>query len=324
MNDEEEGSSAEQFEALLDKTVVTLKNQFKEVSSCDFRQFEKLVLKVMLQEASGTEFEGQIKETGTKEFPDIVVGGKYGVEVKTTKKTEFKTIGNSIFEQARRPGVESIYLLMATSLDVRWKQYDSAISNIVITHSPRYELDFDTDMSILEKLGTTYDVFRKLSKDEKMQYVSKLHDDKVVWWLSQSQSTNYRFWGDLERDVKENLSCQMMIVSPEIFSNKRTKFKNPFFYALAQGVIIPNTRDLFTAGGSVNLHGKEYPRIVGNLDLWKDEIVKLFQEIDIETLEKFWSDRPLTEMKARWAQWVEMVKRESGIDISEFIDDDWI
>lgn len=83
-------------------------------------------------------------------FPDIVIvgadGNKYGIEVKSSSSAgrSWRINGNSILGSTRVPGIRKNMIVFgkvrgADSL-FRAKEYEKCISNVVVTHSPRYEV----------------------------------------------------------------------------------------------------------------------------------------------------------------------------------------
>ena len=64
-------------------------------------KLEDKVVEVLQQCAVGTRFEHQIVKYSGQRFPDIVIGGYYGIEVKTTKANHWKSTGSSVAEGTR-------------------------------------------------------------------------------------------------------------------------------------------------------------------------------------------------------------------------------
>ncbi len=307
------------FEALLDETKKDLIIALKTSPSMSNSEFEDSVFRAMKNRAIGTAFEGEIKQTGDMEFPDIIADKYYGVEVKKTTKDTFRTAGNSIFEQTRIDGVEAIYILMANSETVRWKPYEEALDNIVVTHSPRYAINLDTTKTVFNKMGISYNDFRFLNQVDQMEKIKSLYQDRTLWWLSQSANINYRLWEHLTQTQKENFRCDVMILCPEIFGrDNKKKFKKANIYLLGHGVICGNIRDIFTAAGRVDMAGKEYPQIIGKLYDRREKIRARFKKIETKTIASFWSDGVMENVDQRWEQWLSKVKKESRIDVFNF------
>ena len=109
-------------------------------------KLEDKVVEVLQQCAVGTCFEDQIVKYSGQRFPDIVIGGYYGVEVKTTKANHWKSTGSSVAEGTRVENVERIYLLfgkMCEPVCFVCKPYEECLSEVVVTHSPRYLVDMN-------------------------------------------------------------------------------------------------------------------------------------------------------------------------------------
>ena len=309
-------ASQADFEALLDTSKAMLMTTIRTAPSMSNREFEDTVARTMKEAAKRTPFNGAIKQTDDLDFPDIIAGEFYGVEVKKSTKAIFKTTGNSIFEQTRIAGVDSIYILMATPEGVRWAHYEAAIQDIVVTHSPRYSINLDAKETIFEKMGISYDDFRALSQSDKMERIRTLYDDSSLWWLSSKQEGfEYRFWNGLPKEEKDAMRIDMMIVCPRVFARDH---QAAAVYCLGMGVINPSMRDVFSAGGKCKIKGKEYPQVYERLYNARDAVRNRFPHIDTEILASFWGGDIKGNVKARWQQWLDKVKIEGGRDVSGF------
>ncbi|RHB46846.1 hypothetical protein [Exiguobacterium sp. AM39-5BH] len=102
----------EQFVDLVERTcdVMNQKAQHNPsfYRSNDGKMMESVVWEEFADQARETIFEQQVSLVpSTRSFPDIIIGGKFGVEVKTSK-SGWKSLGSSIMESTRIPGVEHI------------------------------------------------------------------------------------------------------------------------------------------------------------------------------------------------------------------------
>ena len=304
------------FEAILEGAVSNLKNTLRTAHSMSDSDFEEAVLRAMQEKAQKTVFDGHIVQTGKLEFPDITAAGFYGVEVKKTSKDLFKTAGNSIIEKTRVPGVEAIYLVIANKKTVRWKSYQDSIDNIVVTHSPRYRIDLDCTETVFDQMKISYDDFRRLPQPDKMKQVRMLYPDSKLWWLfTMEEGRSYRFWSSLSSAEQNDLRIKSMILCPEIFGDSHTKFQGVSVYAMGQGVIIPNVRDLFTAGGRVSIGGTMYPKIYGQLKNLLPDIDLTIPLMDTETLASFWGISPASNINHRQQQWRTLVSDANSHDL---------
>lgn len=309
-----------EFEALLDKVAADLKTALTAIPNISNAEFENAVLRSMKNAAKGTPFEGEIEKTEERAFPDIAVQGYYGVEVKKTTKAGFKVAGNSIFETSRVSGIEEIYVLISSPSGIKWMSLADVVGNIVVTHSPRYAIDFDLTESVFDKMNLTYEDFRALNQMEKMEKIKTLYENRTLWWLSQAEGITYRFLDDLSKEEKEELITEILFVCPEVFSKHQDKFRNATIYALGQGIIMRNVRDLFTAGGQVIVCGHYYPGIYRRLNNSIASIEQLARDgIDTETLSSFWGVSPYADYDDRFEQWKSLVKQYSSHNLDDIL-----
>lgn len=159
------------------------KKEFNDVIECSIGLLEIDRLKrPELYRKSGEAFEPRVAECikdalcklkitadvdhtpGGHGFPDIIIidnaGNKFGVEVKSTIGNDWKINGNSILGSTRVPGIictEIIFGHMKGEKSIfRHREYEKCVSDIVVTHSPRYKIDLDAEESFFERSGLGY------------------------------------------------------------------------------------------------------------------------------------------------------------------------
>ena len=72
-------------------------------------ELEVDVFEALNKTARGTKFENTIQLVSGSSFPDIVANKFYGVEVKSTNKNHWHSVGSSILESTRNQDVERIF-----------------------------------------------------------------------------------------------------------------------------------------------------------------------------------------------------------------------
>lgn len=300
----------EDFEDLLAKSVDKLKITVQVGRTLSNREFEQTVLNAMQLEAKGTDFERKIYETGDMEFPDIVAATYYGVEVKQTKKKNFVASGNSIFEQSRVEDIKFLYAVIGNPRDVMWRRYEECLYNIIVTHSPRYAIDGEAEFTVFDKMGVTYEEFRKLGQKEKMEQVKPLYEDRNLWWLLQAETPRLRYFSSLSTKEKSMFIATAMLACPAVFGSYQKKFEDVSVLAMSQGIVIPNVRDLFTAGGTGFIRAKRYPRIYLKAVIMENLLRETIMGIDNELLEQFWNMPGAVpdDFDGRWARWIDLVQ----------------
>lgn len=299
---------SKEFEGLLSNTTISLKESKSKLSNISPSQFEKKVYQEMVKKSINTSFENEIELFAGKKFPDIIVGQHnyhYGVEVKSTIKDKWHTLGNSVFEGTRVDGVEHIYFVfgkLGEPIDFRYRKYEDCLSGIAVTHSPRYlvDLELKEGETIFDKLHIRYDELRKMDDPIipiRNYYRSQLKDGQSLWWISEigeGSDIIIKMWSSLTKAKKNYLRAKSMVLFPEIFGNSGHKFTHLATWLVTkESIINPSLRDPFTAGGSESrtVKGKKYTvsRIVCNLLDNLDSISTIFKEKEIiGEIEEIW------------------------------------
>ena len=130
-------------------------------------EVEAAVSDALRESADGNPFHPEdIRLVSGARFPDIVIAGRFGVEVKSTIHDHWTSTGSSIVETTRDPGVDTIALMFAklggARAEFRCRPYADVLKEIAVTHCPRYLIDMDQAAgdSIFDRMGTDYDSFR--------------------------------------------------------------------------------------------------------------------------------------------------------------------
>jgi hypothetical protein len=321
-----------EFDLLINSTIAELniraKKNFKKVSALLGRNIEPYVKDVMTELAVETVFENSIELIGGQKFPDIVAKKYYGIELKTTTQNHWKTTGNSVLESTRVDDVERIYMLfakMATPIEFRCRPYEEVLSEVVVTHSPRYLIDMNLKKgdTIFDKIKMPYDTLRK--KENPIRpivdyYKGKLKPGEELWWIdadNNSKPSNIviRIWNNLSLKEKQELKNRAMIYFPELFGNGSDKFgRLAIWLVTREAVVCPNVRDLFTAGGKrdcfiENNSYKKVPRIFLNLFDNIPSIVETILNTSALELSEYWETK--TNEKNKLFDWINLVADNS-------------
>lgn len=316
----------EEFDSLLKSTIISLEYESKikqrEYLSLLGNKLENKVYEKLCLNAKGTLFDNSIELVSGQKFPDIVANNFYGVEVKTTKSNHWKSIGSSVAEGTRVVGVERIFMLfgkMCSPVEFMCRPYEECLSDVVVTHSPRYQIDMTlkTGQTIFDKIKVPYDILRKQPDPIKTvleYYKSQLKDGESTWWSGSNEASNkmiIRLWNHLSIDEKEFYMIKGFCLFPELLSNRQDKFNRfAVWLSTQESIVCPNVRDIFTAGGtgSIKFMNKDYyflPQIFIKLDNSIDKIKPLLDEIDVDVLQGYWNDKINT--SSLFKQWCKLV-----------------
>jgi len=317
-----------EFDLFLNSTIVELNNQAlkssKEIAKLMGRDLEPYVKDVMTDIAIGTVFEDSIELIGGQRFPDIVAKKYYGIEVKTTTQNHWKTTGNSVLESTRVDNVERIFMLfakLASPIEFRCRAYEEVLSEVVVTHSPRYLIDMNLEkgQTIFDKIEMPYDILRK--KENPIRpivdyYKSKLKPGEELWWMdaeNNSKPSNIviRIWNNLSIREKKDLKNRAMVYFPELFGNRTDKFgRLAIWLVTREAVVCPNVRDLYTAGGKGNFDfsNRTYnnvPRIFLTLLNNIHDILETIMQTSAFELSEYWEIN--TTEKNKLFDWIDLV-----------------
>lgn len=319
-----------EFIALLNKAIFELNSQAEsspaKIGQLSGTKLEGYVFKVMSELAIGSPFENTIELIGGQKFPDIVANKFYGIEVKTTTKNHWKSTGNSILESTRIETVKRIFILfgkLVKPIEFRCRPYEECLSEIVVTHSPRYLIDMNLEegKSIFDKIKTPYDSLRQKKNPINSitdYYKSKLKPGQDLWWIQDTERASklvINIWNNLSIDERQKIKNRAMVYFPEIFSNRTDKFARLAIWLVTrESIVCPNVRDLFTAGGKgdffiKNTVHKNIPRVFIKLFENIDSILDVLDNSSSFELSEYWNDR--TTERSKIDSWINLVASNS-------------
>lgn len=309
--------SQQEFDQLLLDSLATLnelsRQDTERIARLGGSRLEPFIKEVMDDLATGTSFEGSIELVSGQSFPDIIANRYYGVEVKSTLKNHWKTTGNSVLESTRVAGVERIYLMfgkLADPIEFKCRPYQACLSEVVVTHSPRYLIDMNLGegSTIFDKIGMAYNELRQRENPLTFivnHYRSKLKPGQDLWWIekngsNKSTSLVVKIWNTLSSDERKAIMIKSMVFFPEVFGNNSDKFNRLALWLVTdQSIVCPNIRDVFTAGGRADLTVNDVnyfsvPRIFKHLYENRIEVAELINDSDTDELSAFWK-MPVTD-----------------------------
>lgn len=271
-------------------------------------QLEEDVCDALIRSAIHTPFEGTIQLVSGASFPDIVANRFYGVEVKSTNKNHWKSIGSSILESTRDQNVERIFLTfgkLGAPIAFKSRPYEECLSGISVTHYPRYQIDMELGVgeTIFDKMGIPYDTLRGMENPVapvSKYYKQELKPGESLWWAADSDidqtvaPPTVRLWSALSPEEKNYYTVQGYALFPEILGHSTTKYQRyALWLATNCGVINTNIRDQFSAGGKVDIttpNGiyKRMPAAFGRIQRYRDLIVETLMFATSEALKEYW------------------------------------
>ena len=303
------------------------------------QKLEDDVLGFLDDSARGTKFEGTIKKISGQKFPDIIAANFYGVEVKSSKDDKWISLGGSINESTRVSGVERIFLTfgkLTTPVEFRSRPYEDCLSEVVVTHYPRYKIDMRLSggETIFNKMSTTYDDLR-LSQDPVGRivdyYKNQLAEGESLWWTGKAKPhedlhgvpMKIRLMRTLSAVERKEILALALAYFPEIVGNTSTKYERyALWLAANQGIISTSTRDMFSAcgQGAVKIHLESHakpiiyekiPRKIINIFENRMQIFNAILSTDECVLRETWRVNEIQPNKIK--QWIRLVIQNSLI-----------
>ncbi len=295
---------------------------------------EKDVFEAVSRAAYHTSFEGSIQLVSGAAFPDIIANNYYGIEVKSTNKNHWRTIGSSILESTRIQSVERIFLTfgkLGAPVEFISRPYEECLYGISVTHYPRYQIDMKLQPgdTIFDKMGVPYDTLRKMSNPVEQvsrYYKSQLKPGESLWWADtgsvedESVPPTVKLWTSLSSDMKEALTAQGYALFPEVLQSGNPKKYNRYALWLVtkQGVVNTNIRDSFSAGGKVSIRTIDgidvlMPAAFGKIHKYHGLIEDTLNDIDEAVLKEYWKTEKID--SDRLKQWCRMIAATATTDL---------
>ncbi len=271
----------QEFDLFMNKTNIYMNKLAQDTNyyvGCDSKQLEKEVLSAMKEQCKGTSFlPDDIQLVSGQRFPDIIASKHFGVEVKSTKENKWVSTGSSIVESTRIEDVNHIYMLFGKlggkPIEFKCKPYHNCLYDIAVTHSPRYLIDMEItqERTIFSKMGIEYDKFR-LSEDPisivRSYYLEKIKKEKrmaMPWWIGSETITSptLRLWSgrSLDQEKQNIYKAQLLTLFPTEICNSNYD-RATLWLCIRHSIINTHFRDLFTAGGQVQIEDCCCPAII--------------------------------------------------------------
>ena len=332
---ERHGDNRADFERILERTKQLLEVDAQKINEIYLNispsELEKKVFQKMCEASTGTQFENKIKLISGHAFPDIVAD-IYGVEVKSSKNNNWRSTGNSVLESTRVNNINFIYLLfgkMIEPVEFSFRLYQECVYDIAVTHYPRYLIDMNLEKgaTIFDKMKISYDDLRALDRPISFvvnYYRSISKPGEEPWWMETGDSTEnaiaptISLWSKLPDEQQTLYKKEMIVRFPKLFSSSTNKYAGPASYLVAKyGIINPSFRDLFTAGGTIDLNVGEInfvglPRVFIHLHKHFKEIVELVKNLPPTEAEYYWQLRETPQVEKLYPTWKGLVLKNGG------------
>lgn len=270
-------------------------------------------------------------------FPDLVYtfddGSNFGIEVKSSislnsSNDSWVTLGNSILGSTRID-VEDMHLIFIkinkNGCFINYARYEDAISDIVVTHSPRFKINLSQkpNESFFAKSGISYG--QLTDSNDPIGLVTNYFKEQgeTAWWIAESTPAIIKTWSEISDALKNEILSKAFLIFPElIYSTSSNKYKNLAKWLVANYSIVDSSlRDRFTAGGRITIEIDsatflDMPRVYESFYYSFPLFSKYLMETTLDELQEFWDgyDPKNDSPAARLSYWMEEI--ESNLSLS--------
>ncbi|MBQ8345303.1 MAG: hypothetical protein IJY42_03445 [Clostridia bacterium] len=293
---------------------------------------EEDVCDALCRVAKGTPFEGTIQRISGSSFPDIVANRFYGVEVKSTNKNHWRSIGSSILESTRISDVQRIFLTfgkLGSPVMFKSRPYEDCLCGISVTHYPRYQIDMELaeGETIFDKMGIPYDELRQMENPVvpvSRYYRSQLQPGESLWWAADDTPDEtavpptIRLWSNLSRAQKDECRAMGYALFPEVLASNYQRYA--VWLVSRCSIVDPHIRDQFSAGGvktvvTVNGVFERMPAVFGRLQTNRDGILQAILSTEQSVLCEYWNASELG--RDRIEQWCRLAAHAVRMKLDE-------
>lgn len=310
--------------------------------------FEEIVFNSLVENSKNTVYEDTFSLISGSKFPDIISKRyRLGIEVKTSKKDHWSTTGNSVQENSRMENIEKIFFFFIKQIvpiSIRYKLYQECISDVAITHSPRYlvNMELSHGNTFFDRLGIDYDTLRQTQDPAKI--ITKYFRDhanpgELTWWMGEEPPSELianepirptiMLFSNLSTEEKNKIICFSFARFPEIMGKSNNKFNRLVLWLVGyKGIVSTNLRDYFTAGGKSNItiNGETFsnvPRIFINLMENFPKVIQMITNLSNEEICDGWGIKSTSLPNERiqfWKNKVITYSEDQFSDVRRFLD----
>lgn len=316
------------IEILTETKIRLLKTGLSSISTGEeFQSRLYEVIEVICKERNILDYE----LTGKHSFPDIRIES-FGIEAKFTQGDSWTINGNSITESTKKNDYNRIYVFFGKrgkkeKSDIMFRPHEECVSDIVVTHSPRYRIcmELEKGKDVFTKMGEDSVTFNKRNPDEKIEKVKAYYRQTVkkgqeFWWIDAEVGVTpiIRIFSSLDKETQESFKVETMTLFPEIFSRSPSKYEGPTLHLFQKyQARCSSFRDLFTAGGQVRIKISttkivKVPKMFSHLHHYAGAIKESLAVMDRDELAKAWNIE-IKEIDNIEQVWLNLVEQNSGL-----------
>lgn len=311
----------ENFDELLQRITLRVQKKIEGIGGGKGKvrgtDFEKIVYEAIIAEG----IDDESISHSVRKFPDFRINqgsSKFGIEVKKTDSDKWEVPGGSVYESLRNQ-IEATFVLMGKfggEPEARYRKYEECISDLSVTHSPRFQLNLDIPFGedYLTK-NNAKDLLDISERNELNRRIRELLRTDVSTWYSDESIIAFT---QLSPEEKKQFFVDGVVLFPEVTGRDYSKFAPWMTYKCL--VWCGNVRDVFSAGGTKKYDDFFASAVMARIIERANYIISRIERMTPEELDHHWKckDKNLTlEDKIEW--WINLI--QSKVYISEKVID---
>lgn len=278
------------------------------IAACNTGEKFEICVVEAAQELAKESYPGATVEytPGSHAFPDVVIdfgaNGRYGIEVKSSSSAGskgWKINGNSVLGSTKRAVIDTYIIFGKTALshqEFRYKRYVEAVSNVGVTHSPRYMIDMDIapNETFFARSGLNYQQISESGNPIGLITDYFKAQGLRAWWLAESTPAAIRMFSELPARERAEMIGYCFAHFPEVFSSSVKKYqRSALWLTMKQSVVSTSLRDNFSASGRADVVLKtvtypDAPKIYKTLHEHRFIVRNALSEANVEELAHDW------------------------------------
>lgn len=299
------------YKILLDLVTKNVQKRITEMGDTKVKgtDFEKIVYEELLKVGVS---EDAITHS-TQKFPDFVIDDdneKIGVEVKKTDADKWDVPGGSVYESLRN-NIETFVLMgkFGGIPEARLRKYEECISDLTVTHSPRFHLKLDiaSGEDYLTRHNASDLLDLPKGKELNRRIRELLRTDKDTWYSEETVGA----FSDLTPDEKICFFVDGVVLFPEVTAKDYSNFAPWMTYKCL--IWCSNIRDVFSAGGTKDFNNFTASAVMVRILERTDLIVKRIFDMTEQEVKTHWGIDQKISLNERVERWIDLIHKQISI-----------
>ena len=218
--------------------------------------------------------------------------------------------GGSVYESLRN-SIETFVLMgkFGGVPEARFRKYEECISDLTVTHSPRFHLKMDIafgeDYLTRNNASDLLDLPKGKELNRRIREL--LRTDKDTWYTEETVES----FSDLAPDEKICFFVDGVVLFPEVTGKDYSNFAPWMTYKCL--IWCSNIRDVFSAGGTKDFDGFTASAVMARVLERTDLIVKRISDMTNTEIKTHWGIEEDMSLPVRVEKWIGLINEQISI-----------